>query len=68
MKKLVFNIAILICVIFTSCSDDDSVNIVSFEHFLAQILPAMCGEMYLFLPNSVMIQMLVMNGDAMVEA
>ena len=33
MKKLVFNIAILICVIFTSCSDDDSVNIVSLNTF-----------------------------------
>ena len=38
MKKLVFNIAILICVIFTSCSDDDSVNIVSLN-FRHKILP-----------------------------
>ena len=66
MKKLVFNIAILICVIFTSCSDDDSVNIVSLNTFGTKF----CRNdvVKVFLPNSVMIQMLVMNGDAMVEA
>lgn len=33
MKKLIFNIAILMCIIFASCSDDDSVNIVSLNTF-----------------------------------
>ena len=66
MKKLVFNIAILICVIFTSCSDDDSVNIVSLNTFGTKF----CRNdvVKVFVSASVMIQMLVMNGDAMVEA
>lgn len=66
MKKLIFNITILMCIIFASCSDDDSVNIVSLNTFGTKFCRNDVVKVFVS-PNSAMTPMSAMNGDVMEE-